>query len=549
MPRAFDIRLSDDGSDWTTCFTTDQGVGRETHVYLPGTVSRFISIELRQSMQRAGFGITRIEVQPHAFSRSINDFFSAIARRTRTGLYPKYLIGRQTYWTPVGTGEDVTQALFNEEGMVEVDKGTFSIEPLLFADGRLITWADVSLTQTLEQDYLPIPSAQWQASDLTLSTSACATGPSGASTLFIRYRITNNSDATRPVRLFAAIRPFQVTPTWQHWDKFGGVSQISELAWESGMVWVDRRKRIIPMTTPSRFGAATFAQGAITEYLQTGELPAQDSVQDAFGYASGALRFDLHLKAHATEEVYLAIPFGTVEQDQSADQDFPASGAQQFRNAVRQWEDKLGTFDIRLPPVAQEVVETLKTAAAHILINRAGAALHPGPRRYSRAWIRDGALMGAALARVGLPGAGRDFIRWYGSFQAPDGNLPDCADSAGCEWLLEYDCWGEHIFAVMDHYRFSGDAAFLGRNVAGRTQIGGLYGSVAQPAADSGVPGSGQACLLRTAAGVHEPRGLYGPPCAFLLGRFLGAAGLQGCRRDGRDSRQGRAARAHHRAV
>ncbi len=158
LPRAFDIRLSGDGSDWTTCFATDQGVGRETHVYLPGAVSRFISIELRESMQRAGFGIIRIEVQPHAFSRSINDFFSAIARRTGTGLYPKYLMGRQTYWTPVGTGEDVTQALFNEEGMVEVDRGTFSIEPLLFADGRLITWADVALTQTLEQGYLPIPS-------------------------------------------------------------------------------------------------------------------------------------------------------------------------------------------------------------------------------------------------------------------------------------------------------------------------------------------------------------------------------------------------------
>ena len=111
-------------------------------------------------MQRAGFGIVRVEVQPHAFSRSINDFFSAIAQRGSSGLYPKYLSRRQTYWTPVGTGEDVTQALFNEEGMVEVDRGTFSIEPLLFADGRLITWADVTLTQTLEQGYLPIPCAR-----------------------------------------------------------------------------------------------------------------------------------------------------------------------------------------------------------------------------------------------------------------------------------------------------------------------------------------------------------------------------------------------------
>jgi len=461
LPRAFDILLSCDGSEWTTCFAASEGVGRESHAYLPGAAARFVRIELKKSMQCAGFGIVSVQVQPHAFSRSINDFFSAIAQRGSSGLYPKYLSRRQSYWTPVGTGEDVTQALFNEEGMVEVDRGSFSIEPLLFADGRLITWADVALTQTLEQGYLPIPCAQWQAGDLTLGTTAFATGPSGAATLFIRYRITNSSPTARPVRLFAAIRPFQVTPTWQNWDKFGGVSQLGELAYASGMVWVDRRKKIIPLTTPSQFGAATFAQGSITECLQTGEVPSQENVSDAFGYASGALRFDLNLPAHASEDIYLAIPFGTAGQDEWHRESSSVSGAEQFSIAVSQWEEKLGTFDIRLPPAAAGVVQTLRTAAAHVLINRAGPALHPGPRRYSRAWIRDGVLMGAALARVGLPGAQCDFIRWYSGFQAEDGKLPDCADVSGCEWLPEFDCWGQLIFAVMDYYRFSDDTEFL----------------------------------------------------------------------------------------
>jgi hypothetical protein len=460
-PRAFDLQLSRDGIDWTTCFSTDQGVGDETHVYLPGAVSRFIHLDLHESLQGKGFGIVSIEVQPHAFSRSINDFFSAIARRAAPGLYPKYLMGRQTYWTPVGTGEDVTQALFNEEGMVEVDRGSFSIEPLLFADGRLVTWADATLVQTLEREYLPIPTSRWQAGDFSLRTTAFATGPSGASTLYIRYRIANHAGAVRAVRLFAAIRPFQVTPTWQNWTRFGGVSGIKCLAYDAGSVWVDRRKRVIPLNPPSRFGAVTFAQGPITEHLRAGELPWQDKVEDAFGYASGALCFDLNVPAHDARDVFLAIPFGDSEQDAAADNGAAAQGDEQFRRAVREWGEKLGGFDIHLPPAAEGVAQTLKTAAAHILINRDGPALHPGPRRYSRSWIRDGALMGAALARVGLPGAQRDFIRWYAGFQAADGNLPDCADSAGCEWLPEYDCWGQLIFAVMDYYRFSGDAAFL----------------------------------------------------------------------------------------
>lgn len=469
-PRAFDLLLSRDGKEWHSGFSTAQGVGNETHAFLPGAVSRFVRLVLRESMRGDGFGILSIEVQPHAFSRSPNDFFTAIARRSAAGLYPKYLLGRQTYWTPVGTGDDVTQALFNEEGMVEVDKGSFSIEPLLFAEERLITWADVSLTQALEQGYLPIPSSQWHAGDLTLATTAFATGTSGASTLFIRYRLGNHSQQARAVRLFAAIRPLQVTPTWQHWQQFGGVSRINALAFESGSVWVNGDKQITPLTAPAGFGAATFDQGAITEHLQTGELPPQERVDDTFGYASGALRFDLLLSAQAAADVYLAIPFGSAsrgdpagdgEKSNPAEREACVSGEEQFNVAVRQWQDTLGLFSIRLPPAAAGVIATMKTAAAHILIHRSGPALHPGPRRYARAWIRDGVLMGAALARVGLPFAGRDFIRWYARFQAEDGNLPDCADSAGCEWLPEYDCWGQLIFAVMDYYRFSDDADFL----------------------------------------------------------------------------------------
>src|SRR5690606_20299290 len=111
--------------------------------------------------------------------------------------------------------------------------GAFSIEPLLFTDGRLITWADVSVTQSLELDHLPIPTSNWRLGDLTLDTTAFATGRRGAATLFIRYRIANGRESARSVRLFAAVRPFQVTPCWQQWREFGGVSRITELGWES----------------------------------------------------------------------------------------------------------------------------------------------------------------------------------------------------------------------------------------------------------------------------------------------------------------------------
>ncbi|MBS1213774.1 MAG: hypothetical protein H6R26_2391, partial [Proteobacteria bacterium] len=445
---------------WETACSTSQGVGMRSYFYLPNTISRYVRLALRESLGTQGFGVIGVDVKPYDFSRSLNAFFEGIAKETAEGLYPKYLVGRQTYWTPVGTGEDVTQALFNEEGMVEVDKGSFSIEPFLYFDGRLVTWADVSPEQELERAYLPIPSSQWRSGDIGLRITAFATGDCGESVLYIRYRVENASGTSKPLRFFAAIRPFQVTPTWQHWQAFGGVSKVSELAYDGSGIRINGGKRVVALTEPQGFGASSFAQGAITEYLKSGELPSQCGVRDDFGFASGALRYDLELAPGDAKDIYLAIAFGTFDATRTGSP-VGLSGAEQFELAVQHWETKLGAVDIQLRPEAKGVVDTLKTSAAHILINRDGPALQPGPRRYSRSWIRDGALMGVALLRMGCNEAIRDYIRWYAGYQTEDGNLPDCVDRGGCEWLPEFDGWGEFIFAIMDYYRFSGDAAFL----------------------------------------------------------------------------------------
>jgi hypothetical protein len=221
---------------------------------------------------------------------------------------------------------------------------------------------------------------------------------------------------------------------------------------------------VIPLTEPSGFGAAPFAAGGLIKHLTAGELPPRTNAVDEFGYASGALRFDLHLAPGSSQEVYLAIPFDTVRTKEkiSVSTSLRAvSGPEQFERAIRDWEAKLGPAEILVPPRVQHLADTFKTAAAHILINREGPALHPGPRRYSRSWIRDGAVMAGALLRAGCSEAVGDFIRWYARFQADDGNIPDCADQEGTEWLPEFDAYGEFIYAVVEYYRFTGDRAFL----------------------------------------------------------------------------------------
>src|SRR4029077_13860237 len=104
----------------------------------------------------------------------------------------------------------------------------------------------------------------------------------------------------------------------------------------------------------------------------------------------------------------------------------------------------------RLPPRAREHAQAVRTAAAHVLVNRDGPALQPGPRRYTRSWIRDGAVMAAALLRVGRSQEAVKFVRWYSQYQADDGNVPCCVDRSGPDWLVEHDSHGELVFAVME---------------------------------------------------------------------------------------------------
>jgi hypothetical protein len=465
-PRAFDVQVSLDGGTWNTVYATRQGGSERSYLYLPHSTSRFIRINLLQSEREKGFAIRGIDVKPYDFSRTLNHFFESIAREESTGLYPKYFLGRQTYWTIVGTGDGEPQALMNEEGMVEVDKGSFSIEPFLHVAGRLVSWTDGVSRQALEKGYLPIPSSEWQIEGLTMTVTAFAVPTEWGPVLFLRYRLTNMAQAGQSVLFFAALRPFQVTPTWQSWHSFGGVSRVRDLALLEGVIHINGNRVVVPLSSPVGFGGASFAAGGVMRYLAKGELPPQTQVTDDFGFASGALRFDLNLGPGVHEDVYLAVPFGTNERmkvraARALLLGRRLTGQDAYGQAVRNWEVKLNDVKFHLPSSALPMADTFKTAAAHILINRAGPALCPGPRRYTRSWIRDGAIMGAALLRAGHSGAIREFVRWYAGFQKNDGDLPDSSGLEGPEWLPEYDAYGEFIFAIMEYFRFTGDKSFL----------------------------------------------------------------------------------------
>jgi hypothetical protein len=461
----YEVQASNDGDAWDTIYTVRDGNGQRDYLYLPEAESRYLRLNLQRSSRSQGYGISRIQVQSYEFSTSPNGFFEALARDTRPGLYPRYFQGQQAYWTVVGTSGDGKEALLGQDGALEVDKGGFSIEPFLFTDGRLITWADLEPVQDLANGYLPIPTVRWEQEHFWFAVTAFTSGKAGKSELHARYRLENLSAQSRHVTLFLAVRPFQVNPPWQSLNMTGGVSPIHRLNYANRLIQVNEpSKAIFVLTKPARFGAAAFDQGPLTDFLTEGKLPDRTRVEDPLGYAAGALEYSWDLEAGEVREVFLRIPFHSTETElplPPTDADASAQENRLLEQARRDWEARLDRVGLELPPVARKLADTLKSNLAYILINRAGPAIQPGSRTYARSWIRDGALTSAALLGMGYTEEVRQFLLWYTPYQLEDGKVPCCVDARGADPVPEHDSHGQLIYAIMEYYRYTRDVGFL----------------------------------------------------------------------------------------
>jgi hypothetical protein len=442
--RGFRVRSSNSGLRWKTLHEAKGAGGKRSYVYLPGLTTRFIRLEIAEPSAGAV-----LRLQSFEFSRSIDAFWHNVADGETRGWHPRWLHNEQSVWTPIGTSDGTQCALMNGDGMVEVSQGSFSIEPMISIAERLFTWADVESRQELLEDFMPVPSVIWESSDWRLRVQAEATQ---TGELRVRYRLENLTDHSLTARLFVLLRPFQVTPPWQSFRNLGGVSPIRDLEWRDGVVRVNDAIVIAPVTEAqsigaSRFGALRFDEGFMASRLASGGFPADTQAHDPFGYATGAAEFVLSPEGRQTcESVLLCRPA----------QAPPSTGGPAF-----DWKPRLPVSQWKGNGWATDAVHAALTATAHILVTRSGPALQPGPRRYTRSWIRDGAMMSAALLRMGHSEEVREFIRWYAPHQRADGFVPCCVDREGTDWLVEHDSHGELLALIADYHRFTADDALL----------------------------------------------------------------------------------------
>jgi hypothetical protein len=382
------------------------------------------------------------------------------AKRAPRGIYPRGFSGEQSYWTLVGVdGGARRSALISEDGAVEVRKGSWSIEPMLLDGHKLIDWAAVKTTQSLQDDYLPIPTVHWQTDGLRLDTTTFASGTPDHSNLLLQYRLHNDGARPRSLTLALLLRPFQVNPPAQFLNTPGGISPIHDLDWDGQTVRVNHDLRVVSLRTPKAFVASRHADLTLPQRLAKGEQPQVTSLHDDSGHAQGALLYRLTVPAHASVDVGLVVP---ADGRPFVPPTHAAPWLQRQRNDVSAaWREKLNHVALQLPSSQQALIDTARSAQAQMLMSRDGPALQPGARSYARTWIRDGAMMSEALLRSGHADVAGAFVSWYAPHQFRTGKVPCCVDARGADPVPENDSPGELLFAIAESWRYGHDRAGL----------------------------------------------------------------------------------------
>lgn len=460
----FEIYLSDDKILWEKALEVNGHLEQRSFIRLSEAQARYVKIELTKAANRKPFAITDMRFLDVSQSQTGNDFVRYMAAHSDKGYFPRYFYDQALYWTVVGANHDTEEALLSEDGMVEVRKAAFSLEPMLKIDNELFNWANVEPVQTLgfdeaTEEFLFMPSVTWPLKKLNFTVSVAAPGKANTnSTLFVRYLFENTSDLPVDFEFYMLVRPYQVNPWYQFLNLPGGVGKINSISAQHNQIMVDGRLVVSDKQFDS-FHAGKFYAGNPVALIKSQNVPRESSAQDLAGQAFGIAKYRLSLEPGEKQQFYVLAPFHNnklVVNDMGKENLNSA-----FNEAVHYWDNKINHVDYKLPPSAKRIINTIKANLIYILINRDNAGIQPGSRSYERSWIRDGSLTSSALLKSGIVEEVRQFIEWFAPHQYDSGKVPCVVDARGPDPVPEHDSHGQLIYLIKEYYNFTNDTAFL----------------------------------------------------------------------------------------
>lgn len=462
----YDVEVSSDGQTWDKMYREEFGNGGRDYIFFPSRRARWVRIVCRRSADERGFELAHLELKSGEEQVTPLRAYQAAARNAPRGRYPMWLRREQEFWTVVGLPDDDQESLIGETGTVEPFKGGFSVQPFVVLGTQIVTWADVKVSQRLEDDYLPLPSVQWKGSGWKLEISAVTVGEPGAAHTAVRYRLSNTTARPVRARLVLAVRPIQLNPIWQH----GGLSRIDEAEYvaEGAMprLRINNRAGLLLATRPDKVGVSPLSNGDVTDFLDRGMLPDITLARDTDGKVGAGLEYRLDVEPSAYKDVVVLLPLhSSADVSEVWGQTPEVAFESAWSEARSKWTDLLHLGKIEIPE--KRLTQVLKSNLAYILINHDSPWLKPGSRNYNHGWMRDGALTGEAMLRLGRADLVKSFILNFHRFVNDEGWVPFMImeDGRPCGFNPnkdggeghEFDSQGQFVFIVRRYYDFTKD--------------------------------------------------------------------------------------------
>ena len=461
--KSFNIYTSNDAKTWEKLFEINDNLKDRSIISLPEAEARYLRINLLKGMSQKRFGIKDIKFLTLEQTASPNDYFIYRVKQSQPGDFPRYFSEQKSYWTISGVNNDTKEALFNEDCMVEVDKATFSLEPMMALNNKLYNWFNVKSIQYLDTlssgEYRFLPTVQWQNDNVDLTIQVTSGGePNKNSFLYVKYLFNNKSTEKKNIDFYVLLRPFQVNPYYQFLNLPGGVGKINKIKEvNSQQVQVDDKliHSEIPFESVSTYRSD---QGNLVDFIRDNTLNSKNTISDPKGLASGIIKYHLTIPSSGIKDFILKIPF---HPERSIIENSTVNFNSDFKQSVDFWNDKINHIKFNLPKSADNIINTYKSQLVYILINRDKAGIQPGSRSYERSWIRDGALTSSALLKSGIVTEVKDFINWYSGYLFDNGKVPCVVDFRGPDPVPENDSHGQYIYLIREYFNFTQDTLFL----------------------------------------------------------------------------------------
>lgn len=459
------VDSSNNKSSWSRAGLLTGVQGVRSYLPIPDGSSRYLRLSFRGGASANNKIVVRdVSVRPLEFGATPTALLQSIARDAPRGHFPRSMHDEQIYWTVVGINGGRSEALLSEDGQLELKNRGPSLEPFLNIGGRLITWANVTATQSLLDSVRPIPSVTWTAVHATLTITAFAAGTETNSSTYARYRIKNTDSTALTGKFALALRPLQVKPPWLSQNTPGGAARVEALSWNGSVLRVNSALRVRPLTLPVHVGVTALDAGEAVSWIADNRVPALKRVVDPRALASAVLMWDVNIAAGDSTDVVVASGL-----DGAGDPRLGKAGVgprvrtatnARLRDVTRIWAHDQDAVTLHVPAAAPPLGTAIKANLAWILISRDGPGFQLGSRSAERSLIRDGSLTAEALLRLGRVDEAKSFARWFARYQFPSGKVPCCVDARGANPVDEHDSHGEFIHLVYEVWRYTGDRVF-----------------------------------------------------------------------------------------